>query len=76
MDGLTLCRQVKQDLHLPVPVVIFSSLINQQMAMKCQKVGAAAFASKPETERLLAIIDHHCLGTPPPDGDGIPLSNY
>lgn len=66
MDGLTLCRQVKQDLRLEVPVIIFSSLINQQMAAKCQRVGADAFASKPETERLLALIDHHCLGTPPP----------
>jgi two-component system chemotaxis response regulator CheV len=67
MDGLTLCRQVKQDLRLQVPVIIFSSLINQQMALKCNKVGAEAFASKPETERLLALIDHHCLGTPAPD---------
>ncbi|MFH1033771.1 MAG: chemotaxis protein [Pseudomonadota bacterium] len=67
MDGLTLCRQVKQELRLEVPVIIFSSLINQQMAAKCQKVGAEAFASKPETERLLALIDHLCLGTPAPD---------
>ena len=66
MDGLTLCRQVRQDLRLEVPVIIFSSLINQQMAAKCEKVGAAAFASKPETERLLAFIDHYCLGTPKP----------
>ncbi len=72
MDGLTLCRQVKQDLRLPLPVIIFSSLINQQMAAKCQKVGAEAFASKPETERLLALIDHFCLGTPAPDEGGVP----
>lgn len=62
MDGLTLCRIVKQDMRLPVPVVIFSSLINEQMADKCRKMGADAFASKPETESLLATMDSLVLG--------------
>jgi two-component system chemotaxis response regulator CheV len=57
MDGLTLCRRVKQELKLPLPVIMFSSLINEQMARKCKQVGADGFASKPETERLIEIID-------------------
>lgn len=57
MDGLTLCRRVKTELRLPLPTIMFSSLINEQMARKCKQVGADGFASKPETERLIEIID-------------------
>ena len=57
MDGLTLCRKVKKDLNLDIPVIMFSSLINEQMAAKCRAVGAEAYVSKPETEKLIALID-------------------
>lgn len=63
MDGLTLCRKVKQDLRLKVPVIMFSSLINEQMAAKCQRVGADGYCNKPETEKMIQLIDdlavHH-----------------
>ncbi len=40
MDGLTLCRKVKEDPALKdVIVVLFSSLINEQMAAKCDSGG-------------------------------------
>ncbi len=58
MDGLTLCRKIKQELGLSqVKVVIFSSMINSQMASRCEQVGADAFVTKPELPRLLELID-------------------
>jgi two-component system chemotaxis response regulator CheV len=62
MDGLTLCRRLRGELGTKLPVVIFSSLINEQMARKCESVGADAYTSKPETEKLIQIIDGLCLG--------------
>jgi two-component system chemotaxis response regulator CheV len=61
MDGLALCRHVKEDMALKIPVLIFSSLINEQMAIKCDRVGAAAYMAKPETERLIELLDEHAL---------------
>ncbi|KIX12819.1 chemotaxis protein CheV [Dethiosulfatarculus sandiegensis] len=62
MDGLALCKEVRQTLGLTqVPVVVFSSLINKEMAEKCRQVGANAYCSKPETEKLVRIIDNFCL---------------
>ncbi len=57
MDGLTLCRKIKQEMRLNVPVVMFSSLINEQMALKCQRVGADGYCNKPETEKMIQLID-------------------
>jgi len=61
MDGLSLCRQIKQELGLKIPVIMFSSLINEQMARKCEAVGADAFVTKPETEALIDLMDRHCF---------------
>ena len=61
MDGLTLCKKCKRELNLLTPVVLFSSLINDQMARKCESVGADNYVSKPEIEKLIAILDRHCL---------------
>jgi two-component system, chemotaxis family, chemotaxis protein CheV len=61
MDGLTLCRRCKNQLNTRIPVVLFSSLINEQMARKCESVGADDYVSKPEIEKLIAILDRHCL---------------
>jgi two-component system chemotaxis response regulator CheV len=43
LDGLSLCRRVKQDLRLNVPVMVYSSLIDDEMARKCVSVGAGLF---------------------------------
>lgn len=54
MDGLTLCRLIKEDQILrDVKVVLFSSLINDQMAVKCDQVGADGYATKPQIPTLL-----------------------
>lgn len=62
MDGLALCRNLKQTLHVTdVPVIMFSSLINEQIARKCEDVGANDFISKPQFARLVELLDAHCL---------------
>lgn len=53
MDGLTLCKQVKEDSVLKVlPIAVFSSLINNSLIAKCNKVGADAQFAKPDLQSL------------------------
>lgn len=57
LDGLSLCKKIKEDSVLKkLPVVVFSSLINQQMRLKCEAVGADACASKPKLADIISII--------------------
>jgi len=63
MDGLTLCRSIKdspQDKGIPA-VVVYSSLVNEEMARKCQSVGADAQISKPHGDEILKVLDRLCL---------------
>lgn len=62
MDGLVLCETVKKDMGLDLPVLIFSSLINEQVARKCQEAGCDASVSKPQTEQVIALMDQLSLG--------------
>ncbi len=58
MDGLTLCKKIKDDPVLrDVKVVMFSSLINEQMAVKCDQVGADGYATKPQIPYLVEMMD-------------------
>ena len=60
MDGLTLCRKVKEDLgYKHLPVVLFSSLINPPMEVKCDSVGADNYAAKPEVAKLIQLMDEY-----------------
>jgi two-component system chemotaxis response regulator CheV len=61
MDGLTLCKNVKSagGSHIPA-VIVYSSLINEEMARKCTSVGADAQLSKPHGEEIVAIVDKLC----------------
>lgn len=63
MDGLTLCRSVKNDLtdHTPPKVIVYSSLINKEMALKCESVGADSQLAKPEISLIVDMIDQLCL---------------
>lgn len=59
MDGLTLTRKIKEDDVLKkLPVVIFSSLITDELRHKGESVGADAQLSKPEVEELVDKIDY------------------
>jgi len=61
MDGLSLCRNVKQDKNLQdLFVVMFSSLINKQMIAKCEGVQADTYVTKPETNQLIKLLDERC----------------
>ena len=57
MDGLTLCKRIKNELNLDVPVIIFSSLVNDAMSLKCQSVKADANVSKADSVGLIQTVD-------------------
>lgn len=53
LDGLTLCRYIKEDHVLKeLPVAMFSSLISNSMALKCESVGADAQYAKPDLQGI------------------------
>jgi len=61
MDGLTLCRHIKQNSHYKdIFTIMFSSLINKQMIEKCKKVKADNYVTKPEVNNLIKILDKQC----------------
>lgn len=58
LDGLTLTRKIKEDPILKeLPVIIFSSLITQELKHKGESVKADAQLSKPEVEELVSTVD-------------------
>jgi len=58
MDGHRLTKQIKEDPGLKhLPVILFSSLINDEMRLKGDQVGADAQISKPEIVNLVKLID-------------------
>lgn len=58
MDGHRLLRLVREDDELKnIPIIIFSSLINDDMMRKGERLGANAQISKPEIGNLVHIID-------------------
>lgn len=58
MDGHRLTKLIKDDEHLKkIPVIIFSSLINEQMRQKGEELGADEQLSKPEIGHLITVMD-------------------
>lgn len=58
MDGHHLTDRIKKDLRLKdIPVIIFSSLISEDLFHKGESVGANAQVSKPEIVSLIQEID-------------------
>lgn len=58
MDGHRLTKLVKEDPRLKkIPVVIFSSLIDDQMRLKGEALGADEQLTKPEIGHLVHVID-------------------
>lgn len=59
MDGHRLTKLVKDDLELRnIPLIIFSSLITNEMRVKGKELGADEQLSKPEIGHLVAVMDH------------------
>lgn len=65
MDGMLLCSTIKQEIDPKLPVLMFSSLINEQVAKKCEEAGADAWVSKPQTDKLMSLVDQLALGVEP-----------
>ena len=59
MDGHRLTKLVKDDRDFQeIPLIIFSSLITEEMRRKGRELGADEQMSKPEIGRLVQVIDH------------------
>ena len=59
MDGHRLTKLVKDDLELRrVPLIIFSSLITEEMRIKGKELGADEQMSKPEIGHLVSVMDN------------------
>ena len=57
MDGHSLCKKVKDDAELKsMSVILFSSLIYEEIRKKGERIGADAQISKPEIGKLMGII--------------------
>ncbi|MDF2633439.1 MAG: response regulator receiver modulated CheW protein [Pelosinus sp.] len=62
MDGHHLLKRVREDRVLAkLPVIIFSSLINEEMRRKGEAIGANGQVSKPEIAQLIDLLDEKCL---------------
>ncbi len=62
MDGHRLTKLVKSDdATAHIPIIIFSSLVNDEMKKKGEALGADAQLSKPEIGNLVRIIDQIVL---------------
>ena len=58
MDGHRLTKLVKSDPELrEIPLIIFSSLVNEEMRRKGEQLGADAQLTKPEIGQLVDAID-------------------
>ena len=58
MDGHRLTKLIKEDPDTrEIPVIIFSSLVNEEMKLKGQMLGADAQLSKPEIGELVREVD-------------------
>ncbi|MBP2658096.1 MAG: cheV [Firmicutes bacterium] len=62
MDGHHLTKRIKENEKLKhLPVIIFSSLINEEMRLKGQSIGANGQVSKPEIVELIDLVDKFIL---------------
>lgn len=58
MDGHRLTKLVKSDDKLKhIPLIIFSSLISEEMMVKGKEIGADVQITKPEINKLVDVID-------------------
>ncbi len=58
MDGLHLVRRLRDDeFFKDLPIIIFSSIANEENKRKAAGVGATGFIAKPEIPKLVRLID-------------------
>jgi two-component system chemotaxis response regulator CheV len=64
MDGHRLLKLVREDERLGrVPLVLFSSLISDEMRIKGEQLGASGQIAKPEINQLIGLLDSLIFGT-------------
>ncbi|MCL2349999.1 MAG: chemotaxis protein [Defluviitaleaceae bacterium] len=62
MDGHRLLKLIRENQALKhIPVIIFSSTINEPMRIKGESLGANAQLTKPEIFDLIGLVDTHIL---------------
>jgi two-component system, chemotaxis family, chemotaxis protein CheV len=65
MDGLQLCRQIREHAALQsVRVVLFSSLVTDANRLKGETVGASAQLAKPQLDQVVQVLDDLFLKAP------------
>jgi len=65
MDGHRLLKLVREDEVLQdVPLVLFSSLISEEMRIKGEQLGASGQIAKPEINQLIGLLDNLIFGVP------------
>ena len=58
MDGHRLLKLIRENDRMhEVPVVLFSSLISEEMKVKGRELGASGQISKPEINQLIKLLD-------------------
>ena len=63
MDGHRLLKLIRSNERLhEVPVVLFSSLINEEMRRKGDELGANGQIAKPEINQLIGLLDELIFG--------------
>jgi len=62
MDGHRLLKMIRDDdVLFDMPVIIFSSLITEEMRIKGESIGATAQIAKPDIVELVNLIEAHSL---------------
>ena len=74
MDGLTLCRNIKEDPDLKyLPVALFSSIVNATLEHRGKSVGADAQFAKPDLQTLSEkVLELIAKGGMPPKAKAAP----
>lgn len=58
MDGLTLCKKIKDDNVLnKIPVILFSSINDESTSIKGKQAGCDAHLAKPQIDSLVSVIE-------------------
>lgn len=61
-DGITLAKEIRDLLEFKeLPILVFSSLINEDKIRKCKDVGVTGWISKPELEKLAEKVNEIIL---------------
>jgi len=59
IDGMNLIRKIREDKNFAdLPIIVFSSISDNQNKIKTEKLGATAHVAKPNVRRLIETLDH------------------